>query len=111
MPVISNKAKKHIRSTIKSWYLLHQTQITLAEIAEKYNVVLRGWLNYYGFYGKNELKKVLHHMNNHLVMWVIRKFDKLKTKKMKARKLLNKIAKEKPNLFSYWVVGVLPMTG
>lgn len=111
LPAISNKAKKHIRSTIKSWYLLHQTQITLAEVADKYNSVLRGWLNYYGLYGKNELKKVLHHMNDHLVMWVIRKFDKLKTKKMKARKLLNKIAKENPNLFSHWTVGVLPMTG
>lgn len=111
LPAISAKAKKHIRRTIKSWYLLHQVEISLVEIANKYNSALRGWLNYYGLFGKIELNKVLHHMNHHLVMWVMRKFSKFKYKEMRAKKFLNRIANAQPNLFAHWSIGVLPMTG
>ena len=111
LPAISIKAKKHIRKTIKSWYLLHQVGISLMEVADKYNSALRGWLNYYGLFGKIELNKVLHHMNHHLLMWVMRKFSKFKRKKMRARKFLDRIANAQPSLFAHWAIGVLPMTG
>lgn len=54
LPAISNKAKLHIRQTIKGWRLLWITNKSLMDIAEKYNPVIRGWLNYYGKYGKRE---------------------------------------------------------
>ena len=61
LPAISSKAKNHIRRTIKSWYLLHQTESSLIDWANKYNPVLRGWINYYGKYGRSELSKVIQH--------------------------------------------------
>jgi RNA-directed DNA polymerase len=111
LPAMSNKAKIHIRQTIKSWYLLHQTEVGIQDLSNKYNAVIRGWMNYYGLYGRAELSKVLMHINHHLVMWVMRKFDKYKRKKRRAWAYLFHIASAQPTLFKHWSVGILPMTG
>jgi len=111
LPAISKEAKKHIKRTIKSWYLLHQPGTDIENLSKKYNAAIRGWMNYYGLYGKAELTKVLRHLNHHLLMWVIRKYDKFKRKKRKAMKYLYRIAITRPHLFYHWSVGILPMPG
>ncbi|MFP3020489.1 hypothetical protein [Wolbachia endosymbiont (group A) of Pogonocherus hispidulus] len=44
LPAISNKAKKKITTTIKSWKILRKTHITLEEISKTVNPIVRGWL-------------------------------------------------------------------
>lgn len=110
LPAISNKAKSHIKQTIKEWRLLWMTNKGITEIAEKYNPIIRGWLNYYGRYGKKELARVLEHINYHLYFWIKRKYKKYKFKSHKAMKCLRKIADKNPILFQHWKVGILPMT-
>lgn len=102
------KAKSHIRKVIKSWYLLHQTGSSLTDLADKYNPVLRGWINYYGKYGRSELYKVIEHFNDHLVMWVMRKFKRYKRKKRSARDYLHYISIKEPNLFAHWSIKIMP---
>lgn len=111
LPAISNNAKMHIRKTIKSWYLLHQTEVGIQELSNKYNAAIRGWMNYYGLYGRAELSKVLMHINHHLMMWVMRKFEKCKRSKRKAWKFLFRIATNQQTLFEHWTAGILPMAG
>jgi len=111
LPAISNKSKKHIRQTIKKWHLLWMTNKNLDQIAEKYNSIIRGWLNYYGRYGRGELKTVLTHINYHLLHWIRRKYKKCKYKPQKAQEYLVKMANESKNLFAHWRVGILPTTG
>ena len=111
LPAISNKAKMHIRQTIKEWRLLWMTNKELMDIAEKYNPVIRGWLNYYGKYGKKELTKVLEHINLHLCFWVRRKYKKYKYKPNQASKYLRMISMKLKVLFAHWKVGILPSTG
>ncbi|KAB2950686.1 group II intron reverse transcriptase/maturase [Heliorestis acidaminivorans] len=106
LPAISKKAKEHIRQTIKSWRLLWMTNKSLVDIAWQYNPVIRGWLNYYGKYGKKELTKVLEHINLHLSLWIRRKYKKYKTKPTQARQLLSYIATKERNLFAHWKVGI-----
>lgn len=108
LPAISNKAKKHIRQEIKDWRLLWATNMGLEQIAEKYNPVIRGWLNYYGKYGRKELSEVMENVNLHLCYWIRRKYKKYKHRPLQARYLLRKIASEKRNLFAHWRVGILP---
>lgn len=108
IPAISKDAKKHIRETVKSWYLLHQTEKSLEELAEKYNSAIRGWLNYYGRYGKIELSKVLQHVNLHLMWWIRRKFNKYKYKTRRSYIFLQHISNKYPNLFEHWKVGIVP---
>lgn len=108
IPAISKDAKRHIRETIKGWYLLHQTEKSLQDLAEKYNSAIRGWLNYYGRYGKIELAKVLQHINLHLMWWMRRKFLKYKYKTKRSYLYLQHISNSYPDLFEHWKVGIVP---
>lgn len=111
LPAISNKAKTHIRQTVKDWRILWMTNKSLSDIAEKYNPVIRGWLNYYGKYGKRELANVLESINSHLCFWIRRKYKKYKKRAMQARKYLFRIANKFSSLFEHWRVGILPSAG
>lgn len=108
LPAISNKGKVHIRTTIKNWYLLHQSGNNLIDLSDKYNPVIRGWINYYGKYGRSELAKVIQHLNDHLVIWVMRKFKRYKRKKRCAVEYLHYISTKDPNLFAHWSINILP---
>ena len=102
------KQKTHIRETIKNWYLLHQPGNNLIDLSDKYNPVIRGWINYYGKYCRSELAKVIQHLNYHLVMWVMRKFKRYKRKKRSAVEYLHYISTKEPNLFAHWSINILP---
>ena len=111
LPAISTEAKSSIRKTIREWRLLWMTNKELNEIADIYNPVIRGWLNYYGKYGKRELSKVLVQINRHLCMWFRRKHKKYKHKKRESRLVLKRIATENATMFAHWKVGITEMVG
>lgn len=111
LPAISNKAKQHIMQTVKNWHLRWMTRKELHHLAEAFNPIIRGWLNYYGKYGRKDLARVLETINYHLVAWVRRKYKRFKFKKTRASKYLQKVATNQNNLFAHWQAGVLPTIG
>lgn len=106
LPAISKKSKIDIQKKIKEWRLLWQTNKTLVDLAKKYNPIIRGWLNYYGKYGRIELARVLEGVNKHLCLWIQRKYKKFKHKPFRARTFLRKMIRVNPTLFAHWQVGI-----
>ena len=111
LPATSKDAKKSIYQEIRSWHLLWMTNQSLSNLAQKYNPIIRGWLNYYRKYGKKELARVLEHLNQHLIFWVRRKYQRYKWKSKEASRYLWRIAMYSSHLFEHWRVGVMPTTG
>ena len=111
LPAISKESKEGIRQKVRSWRLLWMTNQSITDIAQKYNPMIRGWLNYYGKYGKKELTRVLEHINLHLSFWVRRKYKRYKWKLREAIRYLRRIAIHSSNLFEHWRVGIMPATG
>lgn len=111
LPAISQSAQKRIRQEIRQWKLLKLHHIGIEEIAQQYNPIIHGWLNYYGLHGRHVLKKVIEHINFHLVLWLKRKYRKFKGKTLRAVKFLETIARNKETLFAHWNVGIVPSTG
>lgn len=111
LPAISQMAQKRIRQEVRNWKLLKSHHITIEDLAIQYNPVIRGWLNYYGKYGKNVLRRVMEHINYHLMLWTKRKYRKYKGKSIRAVMFLEKIAKGNKNLFEHWKVGIIPSVG
>jgi len=111
LPAISKDAKKSIYQEIRNWRLLWMTNQSISNLARKYNPIIRGWLNYYGKYGKKELARVLEHLNLHLIFWVRRKYRRYKWKPKEASRYLVRIANHSSHLFEHWKVGVMPTTG
>lgn len=107
-PAVSSSAMKAMRQTIRDLNLRRQTQLTLQDIAQKLNPLLRGWIAYYGRYAPSALYPVLRYVNQTLVAWVMRKFKGFRSHKVQASQLLQRLVKEQVNLFVHWQIG---MTG
>jgi len=102
MPAISNKATKSICNTMRQWKLHRRSDKSLDELAQRINPVLRGWINYYGYFYKSALYRTFQHLNNILARWASRKYKRLKGHKRRAFLWLQCIARRQPRLFVHW---------
>jgi RNA-directed DNA polymerase len=107
-PAVSSSAMKVMRETIRDLNLQRQTQLSLQDIAQQLNPLLRGWIAYYGRYAPSALYPLLRYVNQTLVAWVMRKFKRFKRHKVQASQFLQRLATECVDLFVHWRIG---MTG
>lgn len=110
-PVASNKVSKAMRQTIRGWRMHLKPDLKIDDLARMHNAAIRGWINYYGHFYKSQLYPVLRHMNDALVVWARRKYKKLGRHKTKAIRWLGQLAKNIPELFAHWRLGILPAAG
>ena len=106
-PAVSENAKKSMRARIRKEKVRLRNDLNLGEIAEWYNPILKGWINYYGAYHGSEMRKVLRHFNLTLVDWARRKYRTLNRSKTRASQFIAGIAKKQPWLFVHWKGGMV----
>jgi len=102
LPAVSNKAKKHIKQTIKSWKIYKKTGSSIEDIAKEINPTLNWWINYFGSYYKSELNDTLRYLNILLMRWARKKYKKYNRSYKKAWKLIQAISQREPTLFAHW---------
>ena len=107
-PAVSPSAMKAMREAIRDLNIWHQTQLSLQDIAQQLNPLLRGWIEYYGRYAPSALYPLLRYVNQTLLAWVMRKFKRFKGHKIQASQFLQRLATERVGLFVHWQIG---MTG
>jgi RNA-directed DNA polymerase len=107
-PAVSPSAMKAMRETIRELNIRRQTQRSLKDIAQLLNPLLRGWIGYYGRFAPSALYPVLRYVNQTLVAWAMRKFKRFKDHKIRTSQFFQRLAKECPDLFAHWKIG---MTG
>ncbi len=76
------------------------------EISKGLNLKLRGWINYYGKFGKYELRRVLRNLDNRLVKWVMKRYKNLRDRIKKGYNALKKLKVEHPDVLEHWRVGL-----
>ena len=97
-----------MRETIRGLNLRGQTQLSLQDIAQQLNPLLRGWIAYYGRFAPSALYPLLRYVNQMLVAWAMRKFKRFKDHKIRASQFLQRLDAERRDLFVHWDIG---MTG
>lgn len=108
-PAISQKSKSEIYEKIRRWQLHRRTDLSLNDLAEWINPIIRGWINYYGKYYKKALYHIFFNLNRILFKWARRKFKRLKGSLSKAIDWFSKVAVRDPKLFAHWErLGVIP---
>jgi len=110
-PAVSNAASKAMRQTIRSWRMQLKSDVGIDDLSRMFNPVVRGWINYYGCFYKSQLYSVLRHMNRALIYWARRKYKKLAVHKRRASSWLGRLARNRPELFAHWQMGILPTVG
>ena len=100
MPGASKKAMRKITQTIKSWRIHRNTVDNAEGIAKRYNVILRGWIEYYGkFWYRNFSYHLWSVFQSRLVKWMKMRY-RLSTRK--AERKLALLRKANPKLFAHW---------
>ncbi|HHX5210808.1 TPA: group II intron maturase-specific domain-containing protein [Legionella pneumophila] len=84
----------------------NNTSLSLQELADFINPMLRGWIEYYGKYSRSSMYRVWRCVNNMLLAWAKKKYKSLNNSRTKAGKLMERIHKEMPALFVHWREGM-----
>lgn len=100
---ISSSNQEKIKERIKTLINWKNSTLEMKEIAEKLNPRLRGWINYFGLYGKRELREVLKTLENRLIKWIQNKYKIRGVRKAIIQ--LSEIKQSKPRMFYHWQAG------
>jgi RNA-directed DNA polymerase len=100
---ISNENQKKIRDEINQSVEWRNTRMEISDIATLLNSRLRGWINYFGIYGKRALRNTINLVDIRLLRWLMKK-HKLRGIR-KAMDKLSIIKGEQPMLFYHWQKG------
>jgi RNA-directed DNA polymerase len=111
IPAVSNKTKKAIQQTIHDWHVHLMSDKNLTDISQMYNPKIRGWANYYGSFYKSGMYSIYWQVNRSLIRWGMRKYKKLRAHKQWACCWLGRMARQEPNLFVHWQLGIFPGVG
>jgi len=100
-PAISGKSARRIRRTMRSWRLPRWQSLEIDELGRNIWSQVQGWINYYGPFGISELKRILYHLDDHIIRWAQRKYKKL-SRKSRAVRWFRRVRKASPCLFAHW---------
>ena len=106
LPAISPKARKAITQKIRELNIRNKSNLSLQQIAEWLNPMIRGWIEYYGKFTKSELNSVFQRLNGTLVRWSMKKYKKLAKRPTYAAEHMEEIARKHTELFAHWKAGI-----
>lgn len=101
-PEISKDNQKKIRESIRETVNWRNTALDIQQIAAAINSKLRGWIYYFGLFGKRELYKTMFYLDTKLLKWIGRKH---KQGLRKSVLQLQSIRKQNPTMFYHWEKG------
>lgn len=108
LPAVSKDAVKAMSREIRSWHIARRSDKSLTDLAQMFNSIVQGWINYYGRFYKSMLYPLLRRINEHLVRWACRKYKRLRRREKRAKELLARAARRYPALFAHWRFGLKP---
>ncbi len=106
-PAISSREAKSIRETMRQWRMHRYSDKSLEDLARISNPVIRGWINYYGCFYKSAMYPIFQTLNNILARWASRKYKRLRGRKRRSHRRLQRIAHGQPCLFAHWQLSQL----
>lgn len=104
---ISISSKKRILTEIRSTNFHRWSTANLDDLSNLLNPKLRGWVNYFGKFGKSELQRVFRVFHQRLVKWVLNRYKSLKGSIKRAYTYLKQLQRGNPGLFYHWEQGYL----
>jgi RNA-directed DNA polymerase len=106
LPAVSPSATTSMRRTIRDLDIRRRTHVSMADLAEQLNPILRGWIAYYGRFSPSALGPILRYVNLTIRAWMMRKFKRFKGHRTKTGLVLERLARDRPGLFAHWKLGM-----
>jgi group II intron reverse transcriptase/maturase len=100
---ISRANQQHLRDEIRECINWRNTTQEPEAIAAKLNRKLRGWIHYFGLFGKRNLRTTLLYVDTKLLKWFMRRH---KAGSRAAQSLVSTLHARNPRLFYHWECGM-----
>ena len=78
-----------------------RTMLSLGDLADWINPIVRGWIQYYGRFYRSKLAPLLQRINTYLMRWAGKKYKRLRSYKRFKAWWFGIIDRE-PELFAHW---------
>jgi group II intron reverse transcriptase/maturase len=101
LPAVSQKAAKRIREVINEWPWMKWVGTGVNIIIRYARSRLRGWMQYYGKFGRSVIADVLFHFDRKLSRWALRKFKKVRGL-MQAASRVKGLRRRNSRLLAHW---------
>ena len=75
---------------------------SLDDLARVFNPRMRGWMGYYCRFRGSEFYPVAKHIDMVIVRWAMRKYKRLRYRKVRAIAWLDRVKRKQPALFVHW---------
>ena len=103
LPAVSPQALLRMRARTRSIGLPSLAHFSIEKVAKIVNPVLRGWIQYYGWFYKTELiARLYHYLDDRIACWLRQKYKKLRSNRLRSALLLDQIRKLQKDLFAHW---------
>ena len=105
LPSVSRAAAQDFRNKMKGLEIPTKKRgCSLLAISKDINPQVRGWIDYFGKFGRSDAKSILYYVEETLIRWAMGKYKKLKGRKTRAGRWLASIAQRVPMLMVHWQV-------
>ncbi len=101
-PAVSRQSLTGMRQSLRHWRLHLRSDLTLEDLARAMEPRVRGWMGYYCHFRGSEFEPVGSHIDRIIVRWAMRKYKRLRGHKVRAFNWLNRVKRQRPNLFIHW---------
>jgi RNA-directed DNA polymerase len=99
---VSRKSLKRMNESLRDLKIYRSTQLTLPELAERINPMVRGWIAYYGAFYPEPLKRFLIRIELGLGRWARNKYKRLRGHKRRSWTWLKRYRATVPGMFVHW---------
>ena len=99
LPAASQEAQKHLRQKLRAKRLQRGVTMTIEEIANDLNALLRGWFGYFRHYYRSALGWVYYYVDRKLTAWARNKY---RWGYRRAANWLSRLKAQQPKLFAHW---------
>ena len=99
MPAVSRGAEKAFRARLKAKGIRRHGHLSVNEVAESFNPMIRGWFGYFRHFSRTELYCIYMHID-----WLLTKWARAKYRwgVGKAYRWLKGLKRREPKLFAHW---------
>ena len=101
-PAVSRSSLTTMRRSTRSRRLHLNSEWGLDDLARVFNPSVRGWMGYYCRFRGSEFYPVAKHIDIVIVRWAMRKYKRLRYRKVWAIDWLDSVKRKRPALYVHW---------
>jgi RNA-directed DNA polymerase len=101
LPAMSDNALKAKSAELREMRIHRRPNLTLEDLAQWVNPIVRGWMTYYGRFYRTEMVPLLRRVSTYLRRWAGKKYRRLRAQK-RFMKWWAGLQEREPGLFVHW---------